>query len=60
MGGEIVSPKADRQLNDGDILSLGNEKITVMHTPGHTPGGIVLEINNIIFSGDTIFRGSVR
>lgn len=49
--------EADIKLNDGDELFLGKEKIKVMHTPGHTPGGVcyVIENSRAIISGDTLF-----
>ena len=47
-------------LEDGSIIDLGTLKIKVMHTPGHTQGGVcyIIEDEKIIFSGDTLFRGS--
>ncbi len=57
--GGIQEPiKADILLNDGDELELGNTKIRVMHTKGHTNGSVcyILENDRIIFSGDTLFR----
>lgn len=42
-------------LRDGQIIALGGLDIKVMHTPGHTPGSICLECNNVLFSGDTLF-----
>lgn len=49
--------EADIKLNDGDELFLGKEKIKVMHTPGHTPGGVcyIVEDSRAIISGDTLF-----
>lgn len=57
--GGIQEPiKADILLNDSDELKLGNTKIRVMHTPGHTMGSVcyIFEKEKIIFSGDTLFR----
>lgn len=57
--GGIQEPiKADILLSDGDELELGNTKIRVMHTKGHTNGSVcyILENERIIFSGDTLFR----
>ena len=45
---------ADRKLQDGDVLQVGNFKLTVLHTPGHTPGGISLLADNAVFAGDTL------
>jgi hydroxyacylglutathione hydrolase len=44
-------------LKDGDTLKLGNLKIEVLHTPGHTPGGLCFKIGLYLFAGDTIFPG---
>ena len=55
----ITSPKADRLLEDGDIITLGGLKLEVLHTPGHTPGSISLKTDGIIFTGDTLFNMSV-
>ncbi len=49
----------DRLLHDGDILTLGGEEFQVLHTPGHTADSICLAGNGILFSGDTLFFGSV-
>ena len=46
-------------LNDGDILRLGSLEIKVLHTPGHSMGGLCYLTKNVIFSGDTLFAGSV-
>lgn len=59
MGKEIYSPPADRFLEEGDEIFLGRLKLMVIHTPGHTPGGISLVLNNVIFTGDTLFAGSI-
>ena len=50
----------DSRLNDGDILHVGNLEFKVIHTPGHTIGSIslYLEQEKLLFSGDTLFRGS--
>lgn len=53
------SPKPDIYLNDGDILKVGNIEILVLHTPGHSPGGICLKIDNFIITGDTLFAGGI-
>jgi glyoxylase-like metal-dependent hydrolase (beta-lactamase superfamily II) len=51
----VVSPPADKLLNDNDFLIIGKIKLKILHTPGHTPGGICLYENSILFSGDTLF-----
>ncbi|RJP56107.1 MAG: MBL fold metallo-hydrolase [Deltaproteobacteria bacterium] len=44
-------------LNDGDVVTFGNVKLGVLHTPGHTPGSICFLTGNYLLSGDTIFPG---
>ncbi len=48
---------ACKQVNDGDILQFGDEKISVIACPGHTPGGVSYKIGDNIFCGDTVFAG---
>lgn len=50
---------ADILVSDGDILDFGNTKIKVIHTPGHTPGCVCYAIDDNLFTGDTLFKGSV-
>ncbi|NSB26280.1 glyoxylase-like metal-dependent hydrolase (beta-lactamase superfamily II) [Clostridium saccharoperbutylacetonicum] len=52
-------PKASGYLSEGDTLTLGKHEIKVIETPGHTPGGICFLIDDNIFTGDTLFQGSV-
>lgn len=59
MGAGAVSLKADRLLKDGDRIDFGNLRLKVIHTPGHTPGGICLKIGDNLFTGDTLFLRSV-
>lgn len=51
--------KPGRLLEDGDEIVLGEKTITVLHTPGHTPGGISLYWEGHLITGDTLFRESV-
>jgi glyoxylase-like metal-dependent hydrolase (beta-lactamase superfamily II) len=53
------APTADRYLEDGDEFGLGDVAFTVLYTPGHTPGGICLYTPGVVFTGDTLFAGSV-
>ena len=55
-----VTLQADSRLNDEDLIHVGDLEFKVIHTPGHTKGGISLysESEKILFSGDTMFRGS--
>lgn len=50
---------ADRTLTEGDKIKFGAYELEVLHTPGHTPGGISLVVDKMIFVGDTLFCGSV-
>ena len=47
--------QAEFFLTDGQILKFGNLEMKVLHTPGHTPGGVCFLIEKVLFSGDTIF-----
>ncbi len=59
-GFSILQPApADKLLRDGDIVEVGALKFTVLHTPGHTPGGICLLCDKSVFVGDTLFQGSI-
>ena len=54
-----LSPPADKLVDDGDEIAIGDLAFKVIHTPGHTPGGICLYMDGILFSGDTLFAGSI-
>ena len=54
-GNEFTIEKADVLLRDGDTVSLGNEVIKVIHTPGHTKGSVWYDTGDSLLSGDTIF-----
>lgn len=56
---EMTPPKIDIFVNDGDLIKLGETEIKVIHTPGHTQGGVCYLADGKLFSGDTIFRESV-
>jgi len=55
----IKAAPATRLLDDGDVVELGDRHFEVMHTPGHSPGGIMLweKSTGVLFSGDTIYDG---
>ena len=57
----VPAVKPDRLLKEGDIVQVGELKIEVIHTPGHSPGGICyyMREEKILFSGDTLFQGSI-
>ena len=52
-------PEVDRAAPEGELLTAGNVKLEVLHTPGHSPGSISLVGQDAIFSGDTLFAGSI-
>lgn len=52
-------PKPDRFIDDGDKIKIGSFDLEVLHTPGHSPGGISFFYDRIIFGGDTLFQGSI-
>jgi glyoxylase-like metal-dependent hydrolase (beta-lactamase superfamily II) len=52
-------PKPDVLLGGGEELYLGALRFEVLHTPGHTAGGICLFGHGLLFSGDTLFAGSI-
>ncbi|NLK52227.1 MAG: MBL fold metallo-hydrolase [Syntrophomonadaceae bacterium] len=63
-GMALSGPAADRTVKEGDQIKVGKTVLfEVLHTPGHTPGGISLKLEvegkNLIFVGDTLFNGSI-
>lgn len=57
MGG--ISFEPDQLLSDGDKIDFGDSHLTVIHTPGHTKGGICLYSPGVLITGDTLFEGSI-
>jgi len=57
----IASPPPDRLLHHGDVIKVGESEFTVIHTPGHSAGGISLyaEKESAVFTGDTLFNASI-
>lgn len=53
------SPAPTRLLHGGETIAVGELQVRVIHTPGHTPGGICLHVDGHLFSGDTLFADSV-
>lgn len=54
-------PRPERFIEDNEVISLGNMEIRVIHTPGHTPGGVCFHIEKegVLLSGDTMFLGNM-
>lgn len=60
MGMNVTSPPADEFIKEGDRIKIGNTvELEVIHTPGHSPGGVCLKTGDIIFVGDTLFQMSI-
>jgi glyoxylase-like metal-dependent hydrolase (beta-lactamase superfamily II) len=51
--------KADITVLEGDTLFLGDKELKILHTPGHTVGGVCYLCDGILFAGDTLFAGSI-
>lgn len=59
MLGLEASPPVDRTVKDGDLIQIGEEELLVIHTPGHTPGGICLYSAPNLITGDSLFVGAI-
>jgi hydroxyacylglutathione hydrolase len=59
IGFNYSSPSADALLKDGEFVRFGKTTLKVMHTPGHSPGSISLIGESEVFTGDTLFAGSI-
>ena len=59
--GTAVMPPIGETLpyQEGDPVPVGNLTVQVLHTPGHTPGGVTLRVEDVLFTGDTLFQGSM-
>lgn len=55
---EVNTLKDAKDIEDGNIIKIGNMQIICLETPGHSPGGMCFKLENVIFTGDTIFQGS--
>ena len=53
------SPPPDLYVEERDVITFGDISLQVIHTPGHSPGGISLLSNKMVFVGDTLFAGSI-
>ena len=52
-------PPPEILVRDGDRIRVGNIELKVIHTPGHTPGGMCLYTDGMVFTGDSLFVGSI-
>lgn len=59
MSGPNISFYPDVTLKDGDKLNVGTLELQIIHTPGHTRGGICIKVEDHLFTGDTLFKGSI-
>jgi len=57
--GKKPSPRPDMLVKDGDLLTIGEETLQIIHTPGHSPGSMCLYGDGNLFTGDTLFVGAV-
>ena len=59
MGFKVISRPAEHLLSEGDKISFGNSELEVIHTPGHTKGGVCFVGDGVAFTGDTLFASSI-
>ncbi len=59
LGERVNPPKPDGYLHDDDEITVEGARLSVIHTPGHTPGSVCLYTRGILFSGDTLFAGTI-
>lgn len=59
MVGGVEPCEVDDTLAEGDELQVGDLTVRVLHTPGHTPGGVCLSVDEALLTGDTLFAGSI-
>jgi glyoxylase-like metal-dependent hydrolase (beta-lactamase superfamily II) len=60
LGIEVPDPPTpDGYIREGERIEVGDEILTVIHTPGHSPGSVCYYVGDLVFSGDTLFRNSI-
>jgi metallo-beta-lactamase family protein len=59
ISGKIIEFQVDFFVDEGDRIAVGNKVMDVIHTPGHTKGGVCFYFENMLFTGDTLFKGSI-
>jgi glyoxylase-like metal-dependent hydrolase (beta-lactamase superfamily II) len=55
----VVRPRLDHELADGQKIALGDLTLEIIHTPGHSPGGVCIAVEGQLICGDTLFAGSI-
>jgi glyoxylase-like metal-dependent hydrolase (beta-lactamase superfamily II) len=55
----VEAPSVDQELHHGDKLVLAGHEASVLHTPGHSPGGVCFSFDGVVVVGDTLFAGSI-
>jgi glyoxylase-like metal-dependent hydrolase (beta-lactamase superfamily II) len=55
----LQHPKADKTLREGDLIEVGEIKLRVLHTPGHSKGSMALLSADVVFTGDTLWAGTI-
>lgn len=58
-GALIPDPGPTVDYGDGSTVAVGGLTVAIIHTPGHTPGGVCLKVGDTLFTGDTLFKGSM-
>jgi glyoxylase-like metal-dependent hydrolase (beta-lactamase superfamily II) len=59
MGNDVITYGLDKEINDNDIIKVGDIEFRVIHTPGHTRGGVCFYTDGLLISGDTLFQLSI-
>lgn len=57
--GDFVAKATDKTVSDGDIITVGDTHLKVIHTPGHSKGSMCLECDDMLFTGDTLFANNI-
>ena len=59
IGNSVIVKSECTTVEDGDVIQLGNMQLEMLNVPGHTPGSICIRIDDVVFTGDTLFAGAV-